>query len=377
MIGGAGSYTKELALGLEKSGHSIHILAGYTKNRSKDKAVDKNFEGSLIRMTRKNWRNKSRFWFLIWHKVFLNFLNNFEFDLVIFCNMTANIIGSKVFSDINIPYMVVLHGDDVDYFFAQPRIKDHIMFRKKNMVGYFQSARKIISVSKYLDNILGGYMPDLQNRSVVHHGIDLNNWPDSTSIRNENGSIHKIVNNGLDKEKFVLMTAGRIIQEKRYDNVLAVLSKLNEQDIVCELIVAGAGPYLPKLKSLAIKLDIQKQVHFIGSVDRDDMFNLYSICDTFILLSERRGETFGIVFLEAMLAGKPVIGTNIGGIPEVIDHEQNGFIVEPGDLHTTVGYLNRLIGNPELRMEMGAQSKFLMESKFNNVHMAKATLEGF
>ena len=177
LVGGAGSYTYDLAIGLSKNGHTVSVLAGKSSKAEDDDEIMEICKKSGVNVIRIDWINKSRFWFLLGKKRVLHYIRDqARYDLIIFCNYTANIIGSKIYKKIKIPYRIVVHGTDIDYFFKQKRLKDFLMFRRKEMICFFKKAENVISVSNYLQNILLNHAPFLKNAKVVYNGIDLNEF---------------------------------------------------------------------------------------------------------------------------------------------------------------------------------------------------------
>lgn len=331
MIGGAGTYTYELAIALSKMGHKVYILSGSIDNLSQSIQVDETLRGHGIVVTRYNWRNKTKLWFLYWNIIFKNYIKNFgPFDQIIFCNYTSNIIGSKVFEIINCPYKIVIHGSDIDYFFTQPEFKYYIMFSKRKMKNFFQKAESVIAVSDYLKDILLNYIPELQNTKTIYHGIDLTNY----NI-NQVNSPKQIKETLLKKYKFngnekIIFNAARLVEGKGQDVLIRTFAKVVNKINDVVLIIAGEGPDLKRLKRIAVNENVSKFIIFTGALRKDEMINFYAISDLYVMLS-RIGETFGIVFIEAMAMNTPVIGTRIGGIPEVIEDGVSGYLVEPND----------------------------------------------
>ena len=95
-----------------------------------------------------------------------------------------------------------------------------------------------------------------------------------------------------------------------------------------KLLLVGDGPEVSKVCKLVNKFGLNNRVLFLGK--QENLEELYSISDLMLLLSEK--ESFGLVLLEAMACGVPCIGTNVGGIPEVITDGQSGFLCELGDI---------------------------------------------
>lgn len=121
-----------------------------------------------------------------------------------------------------------------------------------------------------------------------------------------------------------------------------------------QLVAVGEGSDLPRLQSLARASGVSGHVHFLPFIAHDALPCAYDHCDVFAMPS--RGEGFGLVFIEAMARGKPVIGGAHGGTPEIIEDGINGYLVRYGDVEQLADRLQRLISNDSLRREMGAQA---------------------
>ena len=115
--------------------------------------------------------------------------------------------------------------------------------------------------------------------------------------------------------------------------------------------------------------DLLRNIIFEGRVSEEELYKAYSCCDIFVAPS--RFESFGLVFLEAMREGKPVIGCNAGGMPEIISHGINGLLLPPGDEKLLAEAMVHLIQNQERRRTMGDAGKKTFQEKFTSKLMAK------
>ena len=159
-----------------------------------------------------------------------------------------------------------------------------------------------------------------------------------------------VIHNGLDpaefegRDRFQLETDGRYIlciaahnEKKGLDVLLRAFAEIIRVETELKLILAGDGPLRPQLEDLALSLRLNSHVLFVGSQNRKEIARLLHGCELFILPS--RSEPFGIAIIEAMACGKPVVATNIGGIPEIITTGNNGILVEadrPSELAAAV-----------------------------------------
>ena len=115
-----------------------------------------------------------------------------------------------------------------------------------------------------------------------------------------------------------------------------------------------------------------KHVTFLGFVPDDELRRLYQECDVFAVPSNY--ESFGLVFLEAMSWGKPVVGCRAGGMPEVVADGETGFLVEPGDVAGLGDALARLCADPDLRARLGQNARRRAVEHFARSRMAADTL---
>jgi L-malate glycosyltransferase len=135
---------------------------------------------------------------------------------------------------------------------------------------------------------------------------------------------------------------------KRIEDVIAVFARVRKVS-PAKLLLVGDGPERPKAEWLAETQCVSNDVLFMGK--QSDMAPLLSIADVLLLPSEN--ESFGLVALEAMACEVPVIATRVGGIPEVVEHEEDGFLFALGDVEGMADASIRLVKDPGLRNEMG------------------------
>jgi L-malate glycosyltransferase len=155
---------------------------------------------------------------------------------------------------------------------------------------------------------------------------------------------------GWGKDEFVVLTIARLVRRKAVDVLLRALSRTPGS---IRLEVIGEGPELPALRALAASLP--HRVTFTGWVDEAGKARRLVSADAFVLPSLHEG--FGLVLLEAMRAGLPVIATASGGPPDFVEDGRTGFLVRPGDESALADRIARLAGDLELRRRMGAAGR--------------------
>jgi glycosyltransferase involved in cell wall biosynthesis len=132
---------------------------------------------------------------------------------------------------------------------------------------------------------------------------------------------------GLPEHGLVVATLSRLVQRKRLDLLLRAMAELPKLPI--EAVIMGFGPAEQGLRQLADELGLGHRVHFTGAVSEADKAAYLGAADIFCLPSEH--EAFGLVFVEAMSLGTPVISTNVGGQTDIIREGVDGFLVPVGD----------------------------------------------
>ncbi len=165
----------------------------------------------------------------------------------------------------------------------------------------------------------------------------------------------------------VILTVARWSASERYkgaDDLIHATWQLRTAVPDLHLVVVGGGDDLPRLQKLVIDIGAHDRVHFLDSLSREELGACYAHSDVFALPST--GEGFGLVFLEAMSFGKPVVAAAIGGATDLVENEVNGLLVEPHDIVQLTGALARLFADQQLRAQLGRRGseKVFRKSRF-------------
>jgi len=173
-----------------------------------------------------------------------------------------------------------------------------------------------------------------------------------------------------DNDRVILLTVSRLSKADCYKGVDTVLEALprvldmSRQRV--EYWIVGDGDDLPRQRQLARDQGVSEQVHFIGQVATEELVRCYAVCDVFVMPSKNEG--FGIVFLEAMYFGKPVIASTEGASPEVVRHGETGLLVPYGDVNSLAGAMLALVENVPLRQQMGQAGRQRLLDQFTFDH---------
>ncbi len=175
-------------------------------------------------------------------------------------------------------------------------------------------------------------------------------------------------------ESTVLLYVGRMEEVKGVSVLLRAFALLRREGRSVFLILVGDGDMRERYEQLSSRLGVSDSVKFTGSVKREDLPAYYDLSDIFVLPSLK--EPFGLVGLEAMATGKPVVASRVGGIPDFVT-EDSGILVRAGDFSGLAAALQSLLSNGDLRERMGEEGRRLVESKFQYSRVAERTVGVF
>lgn len=162
----------------------------------------------------------------------------------------------------------------------------------------------------------------------------------------------------------VVLSVGRWAASERYkgaDVLIQAIADLRRDFPDLQLVLVGGGDDLPRLQEKAQLSGSSERIHFLAGISRAELAACYEGAEVFALPST--GEGFGLVFLEAMAFGKPVIGGNAGGIPDLVENGRTGLLVEP-TVEAVGTALRRLLSDKQLREELGACGRQRVNSDF-------------
>jgi phosphatidyl-myo-inositol dimannoside synthase len=251
-------------------------------------------------------------------------------------------------------YAIILHG--LDFTSAL------VSYRKKFLAKLIlRRADKIICANSYLAQLVSQFDSQLTNKVVVKNpGIDL-------AIPDIDSDKLKEIKKKYDLDNSVnLLSLGRLVLRKGFDKVIEALNIIKDKNI--KYFIIGEGPEEKNLKKMAATSSQAERIFFIGSVSEAYKWCWLYATDIFIMPSRQIGfdfEGFGIVYLEANLAGKPVIAGDSGGVKDAVVHEKTGLLVDPKNPEAIKEAILRLVYNKDLRLKLGEYGCKRSQSEFN------------
>jgi len=264
---------------------------------------------------------------------------------VVHCSHMASGLAALMINKLHsVPYILYTYGSEIT---GQPGIVRHTLAKS-----ILNNALRVITISQFT------------KRAIVRYGID------SEKIRLlvgvEVNRFSRVGNPEATRKKYsiagspVILTVARLTEHKGIDTVIKALPNMLTRYPDMLYLVVGEGPYRSTLEGMSRELGVEKHVRLLGNIPhelQDETEAFYSLCDLFLMISRNindiEAEGFGLVFLEAGLSRKAVIGGNSGGIGDAVIDGVTGMLVEPGDPGQISECVLSLLENPNVMKRMG------------------------
>ena len=364
--GGTGAYVYYLSHSLQKLGHNVHVVARHSEDS------EEVFNGIDVHYIKGAGNALTRYWRFARSaskKIEeLNKQNGFD---VIHANLPL-IPSFAIPKDASKALVCAVHSTWKGEVIATKRDNPkNLNPNEKSMLRYnflLRSYEKklmnrsdaLIAVSNYtVDELTKLYGIDKKKIHVIYNGVDIQKFkprPDRAELRREFG---------LEDKKKIVLFVGRLYHRKGLEILLRSIPQVLKEFNDVEYVISGKGfkEKEESLRKLAKQLDIEDHLKFLGYVPDEKLPNLYSASDIFVLPAIY--ENFPFAILEAQSTGLPVISTKVGGIPEFLVDNENGFLIDPGDSAQLTQRVLALLQDPKLAKEMGMRGRKLIEEKFD------------
>jgi glycosyltransferase involved in cell wall biosynthesis len=264
-------------------------------------------------------------------------------DIVHAHGLRGAVVGGFAARRAGLPYLFTVHNLLPDLNFVQS-----LAFREMA-----RKANRVIAVSAAVATTLQAMGLSAQQIAVIPNGVDLTRFEGRT----EPGRTRAIL--GIKAGERMLLGVGRLAPEKGFDVLIEAFTSMHPRLPDVRLVIAGEGPEAPQLKVLAEATG--NRVLFVGHMP--DTVPLFEAADIVVAPSRQEGQ--GIVPLEAMAAGRPVIASRVGGLVETIVEGRTGLLVPSDDVHALAEALKNLLQDAERRAEMGAAGRHRVRQEYS------------
>jgi len=349
-FGGSGVVASELGLELAKRGHEVHFIASRLPFRLRQ------FESNVF------FHESSPAYYPVFEEAPSNLAlaakmvevaENYSLDVLhVHYAMpfaTSAYLARQMLLPRHLGVVTTLHGTDITVVGAEPA------YYRVTQFG-IESSDRVTAVSRYLKERAEATFGTRRPIQVIY------NFVDPAVFAPRKGGRLGLAAPGTR----VLMHASNFRAVKNIPVIIQMFSEVRRR-LQAKLVMIGDGPEKPGAEQLARELGVHRDVLFLGN--QDCMEELLPLADVFVLPSS--SESFGLVALEAMSAEVPVIASNAGGLPEVVEHGFTGFLHDPGNVAGYVESALKLLGNERLRRAMGRRGRRVARERFGAEEMVQ------
>ncbi|HZZ12930.1 MAG TPA: glycosyltransferase [Paraburkholderia sp.] len=238
----------------------------------------------------------------------------------------------------------------------------HLALPISSLATYTWIPHRVIAVSHYVRRYLISAGVSAGRVETIHDGIAKPEPVAHSALRAELG---------LGPDAVIGCMVAIMRDKKGHEDLIAAVRPLLAARPNLHFVLAGNGDLFERIKGIVDGLQLAHRIHLLGF--RTDIPNVLRGCDLFVLPTHQ--EALGQSYIEAMAAGLPVIGTNVDGVPELIEHGVNGLLVPPKDAEALRAAIVQLIDDPAMRARLGEEGRRITDSRFGVDDMADETLD--
>lgn len=255
-------------------------------------------------------------------------------------------------------------------------ITEHDPFELTGFKGYvknklIRNVERIITVSESNHKTVSHLFPSLEDKIVtIHNGIDAT-WFESQLLSFSEGKMKEFREKtfGVSDNYKIILSVAELHERKGLKHLIKAMPAILEKDENVKLVLVGTGPAREDLERLALKEGVIDDVLFLGF--KKNIPHIMASSDLFVLPSEK--EAFGLVLLEAGIAGLPIVASNVGGIPEIIEDNVNGTLVPPENPGKLAEAILELFNNDFKRKKYIEEGYKKVKNRFDAKIMAEKT----
>ncbi len=253
-------------------------------------------------------------------------------------------LAQKMLEPTQIKVVTTLHGTDITLVGQEPSFWPLTQF-------VIEQSDIVTAVSKDLARQTREIFRTNREIRVIYNFVDPEHFRPRPDLKRNNPL--------APAGEKVLLHASNLRPVKNVETVVRVFARV-VKEVDCRLVIVGDGPERGPAERLARRLEVADKVTFLGA--RESMEELMAMADVLLLPSEH--ESFGLVALEAMSAQTPVVASKRGGLPELVEHGETGFLHEPDDIEGQSASVLRLLREPNLAQVMGERAREVAKNRF-------------
>lgn len=369
-----GIFVHRLMKEIAKKGHEVHVLAPYTGGETEYTLegvrverfhyfYPRKFEklsgrSGMIDNVKEGFLVKIQVLTFLFFNVIYSILKLRKMDVIHVHWSIPNGLGAFFLKKIyGIPYITTVYGEEIH------------LSKRYNMIFILRwlvnNSSKIITISNATQKFCqqAGLVGDMID--VVPFGVDTNFFRPLEIYKDDN--------------TFQILSVGYLIERKGFEYLIRAMPRVLDEHENASLKIVGSGPLESELKELIYELDLGDEVEIVKNVSDDELLMVYNSADLFVLPSivDSQGNTegLGVVLLEAMACGLPVMGANVGGIPDIIRNGETGILFHEKDCSMIAEKINFAMENKPQMEEIAKNGINAVKMIFSWEKIAKEYLK--
>jgi glycosyltransferase involved in cell wall biosynthesis len=276
-------------------------------------------------------------------------VNNARFDIInTHFVLPTGPVGQTVARFGGIPNVLSVHGGDVFDPSKWTSPHRHVLLRAWVRRLLLQADCIVGQSRNTLENVRKFYAPEIE-------GIQI-----PLGIRRPHIETVSRRDLGFADDDILLVTVGRLVSRKAIHQLISMIARIEHANV--RLLVLGTGPLGQQLSECARRLNVEERVHFLGYVNETEKFRILKVSDIFVSTSQHEG--FGLVFLEAMASGLPVVCYDHGGQTDFLENGKTGYVLPLNDELAFLEHCRQLASATNTRKEMGKTNLGRVEEYF-------------
>ncbi|WP_456373203.1 glycosyltransferase family 4 protein [Methanocaldococcus sp.] len=365
IVGGLAIHCKGLAEGLARNGHKVDVITvGY------DLPEYENINGVNVYRVKPISHPNFLTWTLFMAEEMekkLGILGIDNYDVIHCHDWMTHFVGANLKHACKMPYVQSIHSTEIGRcggLYSDDSRAIHTI----EYLSTYESCQ-VITVSYSLkEEVCNIFKTPEDKVKVIYNGIDP--WEfDIDMSQDEILNFRRSI--GVQDDEKMILFVGRLTYQKGVEYLIRAMPKILEKHNV-KLVIAGSGDMRNYLEDLSYQLNIRHKVIFLGFVSKEMLKKLYKSSDIVVIPSVY--EPFGIVALEAMASGTPVVVSSVGGLKEIIKHEYNGVWVYPKNPDSIAWGVDRVLSDPNFRDYIVKNAKKDVYEKYSWDNIAKETV---
>ncbi len=331
-IGGISSYLLILGSGMIKKGHQVCVLS--SGGGLSEEFKEREFHLLQFNIKTKSELNPKLYWAL---PQIIRLVKEKKFDIIHAHTRVTQVLAYFIARATGVPVVTTAHG------YYKPRFG-------RRLFGCW-GGRTIAISPLVAEELKNSHAVDPSRIKVVQNAIDTEDFLRRLAQKNTS-AVRKEY--GIDEKAVVLGSVSRLVQDKGHEYLVKALSALRKKNVNAFLLILGDGRERDNLQKLIKDLNLERHVKLVPG--EKDVTKVLSVMDIFVHPATFR-EGFGLSMMEAMIAGKPVVVTDIWAVNSYIKNAVNGYLVEPKNTQALADAIHRVISDPSLSKQVAEEGR--------------------